>query len=149
MQHYNYKHSGCLWIFDYCIIGLYRHFLSLFSYIMTARHNIGGGETPAQSRYVEIVMLKLCYCSFLWCLTPLSTIFQLYRGGQFYWWRKPEPPDKTTAQHNILKYCFLLLFSSNYVIIYFKRFMKRKFKQWWSTFPPISTKRAITSQFSS
>jgi hypothetical protein len=29
-----------------------------------------------------------------WCNITLTTIFQLYR--KFYWWRKPEYPEKTT-----------------------------------------------------
>jgi hypothetical protein len=39
-------------------------------------------------------------------LSHLSTIFQLYCGCQFYWWRKPEYPEKTTDMPNSLKNIF-------------------------------------------
>ena len=36
-------------------------------------------------------LIWLIYC----VLTPLSAIFQLYHGDQFYRWKKPEYPERT------------------------------------------------------
>ena len=42
------------------------------------------------------IFLFFFYRLGLWCLTTLSTIFQLYHGGHFHSWRKLENPKKTT-----------------------------------------------------
>jgi len=49
---------------------------------------------------------------------PHSITFQLYRGGQFYQWRKPEYPEKTTEQpQGTRKFYHIMLDRVHLVII--------------------------------
>ena len=66
-------------------------------------------QPPIRLRYFGLV---------LWCLTSLSTLFQLLPWSSVYWWRKPEYPEKTIDLSQVTDNRLLWENVINYKIIY-------------------------------
>ena len=77
---------------DTCYMLLYILLYMFYSQAFPLPPSIGHPLFNSCERDGKLCLLMLG--QFLWCLTPLSTIFQLYRGDQFYWQRKPRCPKK-------------------------------------------------------
>ena len=74
-----------------------------------------GGFKVVQMYTVNMCIGNICLfdCSFDGVLTPLSTIYQIYRGRQFYLWKKQEDPEENIDMLQVTdKFYHIMVYTS-------------------------------------